>query len=404
MPAYRYQKGGKTMWYAKVNFQDTEGINRQHCKRGFKTRKDAEAYETEYKAALQLCPQKGVQSLSEVLQAILNAHNVSIPTDATKPAEAVKTPVEAVRTFQTVFDEYWATTDARGLAEGTKETKINMLTKHVLPYFQDYQIADITASIVQQWQAEMRTKKRRGKSFSETYLHSIQSQLNAILNYAVRKGYIAYSPMVDLKNMGSKDAPPREIWTIDEYKRFAEYAKQRPKTYILCQLYFWLGLRRGEGLSIRQESIFMDTRTGTKMLRIDTSIDAKGRVGLTKTNSSYRTIPLPKFIDEELTAYMNTIYGLKPSDRIFEEITVSQLTKDVKWAIKQSGVPDICIHGMRHSAASMLISSSSSELTYTDVADILGHRSAKTTMHTYSHILPTTKSAVANLIESMHDD
>ena len=172
---------------------------------------------------------------------------------------------------------------------------------------------------------------------------------------------------------------------------------------MLCQLYFWLGLRRGEGLCIRKESIFMDTRTSTKMLRIDTSIDAKGRVGRTKTNSSYRTIPLPPFIDEELTAYMNTIYELKPSDRIFEGITVSQLTKDVKWAIKQSGVPDICIHGMRHSAASMLISSSS-ELTYTDVADILGHRSAKTTMHTYSHILPTTKSAIANLIESMHDD
>ena len=101
MPAYEYKKGGKKMWYAKVNFQDTEGINRQHCKRGFKSRKDAEDYEREYKSALKLCPQKGVQSLSEVLQAILDAHNVRISESVPEP------PEEPKKMFADVYDEYW---------------------------------------------------------------------------------------------------------------------------------------------------------------------------------------------------------------------------------------------------------------------------------------------------------
>ena len=386
-------KNGQKRWYVKANWWDPEtGKKAQHCKRGFTSQKDAKAYET---AFLLKHPQKGSQSLTELLQGVLG---MSVSQPAEKPTAA---PEEPKKTFKDVYDEYWATVSV-DLRDSTKETKSNMLQKHILDYFQAYTLEDITSAVVKQWQNEMKQKTRRGKPFSETYLHSIQSQLNAILNYAVRKKYIPFSPMVDLKNMGAKDAPPREIWTKEEYKRFTEYSKTRPKTYLLCQLYFWLGLRRGEGLGIRQEDVFIDNRTGTKMLRIATSVDAKKRVGMTKTNSSFRTIPLPAFLDEELTAYMNGIYGLQPSDRIFEGITVSQLSKDVKWAIQQSGVPNICIHGMRHSAASTLISSA--ELTYTDVADILGHRSAKTTMHTYSHILPNTKTAVANLIDSMHDD
>lgn len=395
MPAYEYKKGGKKMWYAKVNFQDTEGINRQHCKRGFKTRKDAEAYETEYKAALKLCPQKGVQSLSEVLQAILDAHNIKVPVAVTEP---VQEP-QKQRTFQDIFDEYWATTDARGLTEGTKETKANMYKQHILPYFGAYAITDITASVVQEWQAVMKTKERRGKPFSDTYLHSIQSQLNAVLNYAVRKAYLPFSPMVDLKNMGQKNAPPREFWTVEEYGKFAEYAQQRNDTFMVFELCYWLGLRRGEALGIRPMDITYDNRRDSYTLHIATSVDAKRRVGNTKTASSDRIITLPETLKHELDTYMEQSYGLQPTDRIFEHVSISTLNRDKAWAIEQSGVPYVCVHGMRHGSASNLISSN--KLTATDVARWLGHSSAKTTLRTYSHILPETEVMAADYIEAM---
>lgn len=44
MPAYPYQKGGVTHWFAKINYQEN-GQNRQLCKRGFDTKEDAQLYE-----------------------------------------------------------------------------------------------------------------------------------------------------------------------------------------------------------------------------------------------------------------------------------------------------------------------------------------------------------------------
>lgn len=132
MPAYKYKKGGKTMWYAKINFQDADGINRQHCKRGFKKCGEAEVYETEYKTALKLCPSTGAPSLTDLLQGILKANNITAPSVAPETAEEHKEPE---RTFQMVFDEYWSATIDKGIKAGTQETKRNMFEQHVLLYW-----------------------------------------------------------------------------------------------------------------------------------------------------------------------------------------------------------------------------------------------------------------------------
>ena len=87
MPAYKYKKGHTQMWYAKINFQDADGINRQHCKRGFNSKKDAEAYEIDYKTALKLCPSTGAPSLTDLLQGILKTNNITAPSVAPEPAE-----------------------------------------------------------------------------------------------------------------------------------------------------------------------------------------------------------------------------------------------------------------------------------------------------------------------------
>lgn len=396
MPAYKYKKGGKTMWYAKINFQDADGVNRQHCKRGFSSKSDALAYENEYKTALKLCPSTGAPSLTDLLQGILKANNIITPSVATEPVEKAKEPE---KTFREVFDEYWSATIDKGIKAGTQETKRNMFEHHVLPHFQDLELSAITTEVIKQWQMEMQQKERRGKKFSQTYLHSIQSQFNAVLNYAVRKKYLPFSPMVDLKNMGEKNAAPREIWTPDEYAQFAQYAKTRPDTFMLFELYYWVGLRRGEALGLRPMDIQYDGRVGKSVITIATSVDAKKRIGDTKTASSYRTVPLPQTVAEELTEYMSHQYDLKPTDRIFSDITVSHLYRDVVWAIEQSGLPKICIHGMRHSWATNIISSG--EVTATDAARLMGHASQQTTLRTYAHILPTTQAAAADYMDAM---
>lgn len=392
MPVYKYQKG----WYVKTNFKDADGVNRQHCKRGFRTKKEAETYEADYKAALRLCPSTGAPTLTELLHGILKANNIATPNAAPEPVDE---PKEPEKTFQEVFDEYWSATIDKGIKAGTQETKRNVFEQHVLPHFQDLELTAITTDVIKQWQTEMQQKERREKKFSQTYLHSIQSQFNAVLNYAVRKKYLPFSPMVDLKNMGEKNAAPREIWTPDEYAQFAQYAKTRPDTFMLFELYYWVGLRRGEALGLRPMDIQYDARVGKTIITITTSVDAKKRVGDTKTASSYRTVAIPQTVADELTEYMAHIYDLKSTDRIFGDISVSHLYRDVVWAIERSGLPKICIHGMRHSWATNIISSG--EVTATDAARLMGHASQQTTLRTYAHILPTTQAAAADYMDAM---
>lgn len=389
MPVYKYENKKGTLWRVHINYTEN-GEHKQICKRGFTTKREAVQYEQTLSATLKA--PGGAQSLADALYQIIG---IDAPQAKITPVE----PPEPHRTFQDVFDEYWATTDARGLSAGTKETKANMYKQHILPYFGAYAIAEITAAIVQEWQAVMKTKTRRDKPFTDTYLHSIQSQLNAVFNYATRKAYIPFSPMVDLKNMGAKNAPPREFWTVAEYNRFASYAQERWETFMIFELCYWLGLRRGEALAIRPMDITYDNRMNSYALHIATSVDAKNRVGHTKTASSDRVIALPESLKIALDKYMEQSYDIQPSDRIFEHISVSTLNRDKDWAIEQSGVPYACIHGMRHSAATNLISSG--KLTATDAARWLGHSSAKTTLRTYSHILPETEVMAADLIEAM---
>lgn len=44
MPAYRYKVKTGTMWRVQVNFTE-DGVHKQHCKRGFKTKRETQEYE-----------------------------------------------------------------------------------------------------------------------------------------------------------------------------------------------------------------------------------------------------------------------------------------------------------------------------------------------------------------------
>ena len=153
MPAYKYKKGKTQMWYAKINFQDADGINRQHCKRGFVSKSDALDYETDYRTALKLCPSTGAPTLTELLQGILKANNIATPNAAPEPVEEHKEPE---KTFREVFDEYWSAIIDKGIKAGTQETKRNMFEQHVLPYFQDLELTAITSEAIKQWQKQLK--------------------------------------------------------------------------------------------------------------------------------------------------------------------------------------------------------------------------------------------------------
>ena len=72
-----------------------------------------------------------------------------------------------------------------------------------------------------------------------------------------------------------------------------------------------------------------------------------------KANSSYRDIHLPQILVDELKEYVDSIYDFNPNDYLFN-LSKSSLHRELDRCIAETGVPDITVHGFRHSANSLL--------------------------------------------------
>ena len=136
-------------------------------------------------------------------------------------------------------------------------TKFNIFSRHIFPYFETVPIDQITADDIANWQMAIKDiLKPNGKALSDSYLRTIQSQFNSVINYAHSKGYLKSNPLADIKNMGIKDKRV-VFWSPEEYERFAYHAMNYPEYYYAYEILYWCGLRQGEmfALQVRGESM-----------------------------------------------------------------------------------------------------------------------------------------------------
>lgn len=90
----------------------------------------------------------------------------------------------------------------------------------------------------------------------------------------------------------------------------------KPIYYYAFEILYWCGIREGKLLALTPSG-FNSVR---KTLRIDESYQRlKGRDVITcpKTKKSNRVVNVPDFVCEEISDYLNMLYGIKSSDRIF---------------------------------------------------------------------------------------
>ena len=219
-----------------------------------------------------------------------------------------------------------------------------------------------------------------GKHFSKSFLRTIQSQFNSIINYANSKGYLNQNPLADIKNMGIKDKRV-EFWSTSEYERFAYCAMKYPNYYYAFEVLYWCGLREGEMLALTLQDIDLEqaviyvNKTYQRFHRQDI-------ISTPKTPSSVRKVSMPAFLCDELREYIDMLYSPAPDQRIFA-ITKSKLTHRFHKLSEEAGLRRITVHGLRHSHVSLLISK---KYDIFEVSKRIGHKSIKTTQDIYGHL------------------
>ena len=171
MPASKDQTGA---WRAQFYYKDWTGTSRKKCKRGFRTKKEAQDWESSFKLQKSACLDMTFKDFWEVYEADV------------KPKLKYNT---------------WC-------------TKEYVVTKKILPYFKEKKMNDISARDVIQWQNELlQMEGRNGKMYSGTYLKTVQAELSCIFNHAVNFYELACNPARKAGPLGCGQADEMLFWT-----------------------------------------------------------------------------------------------------------------------------------------------------------------------------------------------
>ena len=199
MKAEKDKKTGK--WLIQYRHTDWQGKRRKSTKRGFATKREAEEWLRNF-----LITQKA--------------------------------------DFDMKFADFWkmycADMETR-LREHTMRTKKYIVELKILPYFGNKRVNDITAADIRQWQNELIKM-----GYSPTYLKTINNQLSAIFNYAVRYYDLKSNPCAKAGSMGKSKAEEMDFWTGEEFRRFIDSVMNKRLSYMAFMTLYWTGMRLGD--------------------------------------------------------------------------------------------------------------------------------------------------------------
>ena len=347
-----YKDGDK--WRVIYRYTNYKGERKQTQKRGFATKREAQAWEREV---------------------------------------MLKSESKLDMTFASFFEIYEADKKKR-VKENTWESKSHIIRTKILPYFGERKIAEIEPKDVIAWQNELLAYKgENGEVYSPTYLKTIHSQLSAIFNHAVNFYHLPSNPAQKAGNMGKEEHREMLFWTKEEYLKFADAMMDKPVSYYAFEILYWCGIRMGELLALTPEDFNFETHT----LRINKSYQRLHREDVItppKTLKSNRTIKMPQFLCDEMQDYLKMLYEPKEDERIFT-ISKSYLHHEMNRGSKVSGVKRIRVHDLRHSHVSLLINMG---FTVLAIADRMGHESIDIT-YRYAHLFPSEQTQMAEQLD-----
>lgn len=281
------------------------------------------------------------------------------------------------------------------LRENSIRTKEYIVELKILPYFGQRKIVEIKAADIRSWQNQLMKK-----GYKPTYLKTVNNQLSAIFNYAVKYYDLPKNPCVQAGSMGKSQADAMEFWTQEEFETFVECVKDKPVSYTAFRVLFWTGVRVGELLALTLDDFDAEEKT----LQVSKSyqrINGKDVVTAPKTEKSKRIITLPDFLVDEIKDYASHMYGMSGQDRLFQ-VTKSYLEHEMCRGVELSGVKKIRLHDLRHSHASLLISKLGAQPLV--VAERLGHEKIQTTLNTYSHLYPNQGKDLAEQLNELNNN
>lgn len=282
---------------------------------------------------------------------------------------------------------------------------------HVAPKWSGIPVSRIEPTGVEDWIQDMaegvapstreRTTKITGRPLSATVILRAVGVLAGILDDAQRDNRIGKNPARGASNLPRKVSKKERRYLTDaQVARFAGSVKD-PTLAVLVLVLAYTGIRWGEAIGLRVKHVnFLRHRLHIR----ENAVEVDGTIHVGEPKSwERRTVPFPKFLLgalEQLTdgrGKDELVFAGPAGGYIMRPRTSSTSGSWFVAGLRAAGIEILTIHDLRHTAASLAISSGANVKV---VQRMLGHKSAAMTLDTYADLFDDDLDDVA---ERMND-
>jgi integrase len=282
-----------------------------------------------------------------------------------------------------------------------------LMRAYVVPRIGHVRLDRLGPADVQRLYSELRSSGAQGgKPLSGTQVRNIHGVLHNALNYAVRIGYIARNP-TDAIDRPRNDTEERPVYGPDEVRRFMT-AADGDRLQAMWYLVLATGLRRAELAGLRWRDVALDRAPATLAVRTTRTTAGHAVVEYDpKSKSSRRLLHLDKRTAELLGLHFGAMAAEaekrgEPTvpqyvfvDEFGDPYHPAQLTRYLHALQRRAGLPEITLHDLRHTAATVALLAGVHPKV---VSERHGHASTQITLDRYSHVLESMQVAAADAI------
>ncbi|CDD51767.1 putative uncharacterized protein [Firmicutes bacterium CAG:308] len=356
----KFKHGGSYQVY--FNYEDC-GLKKRYSKGGFKTKREAQAHETEMK--------------NEILK-----------NGKPKPKEK-KTLNEVYKEFMEVAHMEYQYNSIRTFKYSHKHFKDNIGKMY---------IDEIRYSHLQSF---FESRKNYGIEQNK----NIRKTLNATFKHARRSEYITTDPLRDIKIKGIEKHQEKHVISEADYHRIKDELKnyndfKHDSFSIAVSLAYLQGLRLSEICALEKKDIDLDKMTININKKMNYKSLRKKDVSVShemKSKNSKAVLP----ISNELANILKEWYQINPYEKIicYEDGNYMQpeiMTNTIRQVFKKLGIKGR-FHDLRHSFIS---NGEAKGITMMVMKDLARHSSINTTANIYTHIEESRKREAIEIISN----
>jgi integrase len=276
------------------------------------------------------------------------------------------------------------------LKPSTRARYEGLLRVNVLPRWGEIRLADVTHEGVAAWIADL-----TASGLSAATVRQAHRVLSLTFSLAVRDGRLARNP-ADHIPLPRAAKHEKVFLTVDQVEQLADAAGE----YRLVILFLaYTGLRFGELSALRVRRLDLMRRRAEI---VEGVAEVGGRaVFSTPKSHQVRSVPIPRFLVDELAQH---VAGQNPDDFVFTSprgglLRLQNFRHTVfDRAAHTTGLDRFTPHGLRHTAASLAITSGADVKV---VQEMLGHASATMTLDLYGHLYGDRLDEVADRMDAL---